>query len=589
MGRVDRVKQRTKTSKKKRFYGNRFTIAKVAAQTQNQSCNSTEANCSRSFSDSISHTKVLPIDCSTPVKEKKEKLTGYRFMDMEILSSVFNTLCCPKCKNDNLTLQEDLSQKKGLACTLILLCKCGHRQVFLNSESCEKSYDINRRLVYSMRSIGQGYGGIQKFTSLMDMPKPMTQNNYDKIIVKLKNIVKSVAEETMSDAVEEIKEITPVVDDYYDTSISCDGSWQRRGYSSLNGVVTVISMDTGKVLDCEPMCRKCKACNMKEPLKKTDPEAYNQWLENHACKINYQGSAPGMELTGAKRIFERSIEKHNLRYKHFYGDGDSKSFTGVKDTYQGIKVVKMECVGHVQKRVGTRLRNLKKNVKGLGGKGKLTNAIIDRLQNYYGIAIRSNVNDLEGMQEAILATLFHVASSEKNNWHDHCPPGESSWCKFNRDKACGTNTYKPQAGLPLSIVSKLKPIYADLSQTDLLEKCLHGKTQNQNESFNGTIWERLPKTKYVSRNQLEIGVYDAVANFNVGRKASVLIYEKLKMIPGKYTLQGCSNLNKRRLNLAKYKNSSPVKKRRKILRGKTKSKDDVDVEKEGCSYEAGGF
>ena len=34
-----------------------------------------------------------------------------------------------------------------------------------------------------------------------------------------------------------------------------------------------------------------------------------------------------------------------------------------------------ECVGHVQKRVGTRLRKLKIDVKGLGGKGKLLDKI----------------------------------------------------------------------------------------------------------------------------------------------------------------------------------------------------------------------
>ena len=36
------------------------------------------------------------------------------------------------------------------------------------------------------------------------------------------------------------------------------------------------------------------------------------------------------------------------------------------------------------------LQNLKKKEKRLGGKGKLTDRIIDKLQNYYGIAIRSN-------------------------------------------------------------------------------------------------------------------------------------------------------------------------------------------------------
>ena len=49
-------------------------------------------------------------------------------------------------------------------------------------------------------------------------------------------------------------------------------------------------------------------------------------------------------------------------------------------------VEKKECVGYVQKRLGTALRKLKKEKKGLGGKGKLTDNMIDKLQNYYGIA-----------------------------------------------------------------------------------------------------------------------------------------------------------------------------------------------------------
>ena len=58
------------------------------------------------------------------------------------------------------------------------------------------------------------------------------------------------------------------------------------------------------------------------------------------------------------------------------------------------------------------------------------------------------------------------------------------------------------------------------------------------------VWQRLPKTKYVSLTQLELGVYDAVSNFNIGRKASAHLFEKLNMIPGIYTLQGCSTEQK---------------------------------------------
>ena len=49
-----------------------------------------------------------------------------------------------------------------------------------------------------------------------------------------------------------------------------------------------------------------------------------------------------MEPVGAKRIWERSEEKNNLRYTEFYGDGES--FTTVRETYTGIHVKKLECV-----------------------------------------------------------------------------------------------------------------------------------------------------------------------------------------------------------------------------------------------------
>ena len=151
------------------------------------------------------------------------------------------------------------------------------------------------------------------------------------------------------------------------------------------------------------------------------------------------------------------------------------------------------------------------------------------------------------MQAAVRATLFHVASSRETNWHyPHCPEGEDSWCKFHQDRVNGTSRYKPGPGLPLDTVMKLKRIFAEVSDESLLEKYLHGKTQNQTECFNSMIWDLIPNTRYVSLTQLELGVYDAVANFNIGKKAYVLIYEKMNLILGKFALQGCDKINHRR-------------------------------------------
>ena len=103
----------------------------------------------------------------------------------------------------------------------------------------------------------------------------------------------------------------------------------------------------------------------------------------------------------------------------------------MKGVYEddGIEMEKKECIGHVQKRVGTALHKLKQENPGLGGKGKLTNSQIDKLQNYYGVAIRSSVGNLAGMKKAIHASLIHCASTEQGPLHDHCPTGSASWCR----------------------------------------------------------------------------------------------------------------------------------------------------------------
>ena len=45
----------------------------------------------------------------------------------------------------------------------------------------------------------------------------------------------------------------------------------------------------------------------------------------------------------------------------YLGDGDTKSFQMVvkSEPYPGVTIAKVECVGHDQKRVGPRLRDLR--------------------------------------------------------------------------------------------------------------------------------------------------------------------------------------------------------------------------------------
>ena len=197
---------------------------------------------------------------------------------------------------------------------------------------------------------------------------------------------------------------------------------------------------------------------------------------------------------------------------------------------------KLECVRHVQKRVGSRLRKLKSSKKGvkvsdgkvLSGKGRLTDAKIDVLQNYYDLAIRENLKDVQEMAKAIKASLFHVASTDKNLQHDLCPKGDDSWCSYQRDR----KTYKGKAGIPAPIVKLIGPIFNDLTKPALLNKCTHCLTQDVNECLNGLVWDQCPKSTYVEKETVELATYLAVLKFNDGDISFLKIFEDLDIQPG---------------------------------------------------------
>ena len=82
----------------------------------------------------------------------------------------------------------------------------------------------------------------------------------------------------------------------------------------------------------------------------------------------------------------------------------------------------------------------------------------------------------------------------------------------------------------------------------MFEKCLHGKTQNANESFNGMM------------------VFDTTAHCNNDEKDALDIMELLGIDSRYYMEKCCRSVNMRRTRSSIYRMSEPQKKRRKVLR-----------------------
>ena len=153
----------------------------------------------------------------------------------------------------------------------------------------------------------------------------------------------------------------------------------------------------------------------------------------------------------------------------------------------------------------------------------------------------------------------------------------------------GQNCSKPGPGLPVEIIAELKPIYLRLSEDALLTRCLDGKTQNQNESINGMIWDRVPKEVFVGAEILELGVYDAVSHFNIGSQAALDILANTGIEPGAFCIEEMRNNDKLRVNKAVYKERDTSKRKRKLLRARRKQKGDQAKQNEGEVYAAGSF
>ena len=266
-----------------------------------------------------------------------------------------------------------------------------------------------------------------------------------------------------------------------------------------------------------------------------------------------------MEAAGAFDIFSRSVEKHNRIYKNYIGDGDTSSYKEVvkNNPYRkyGIIPSKLECVGHIHKRLGIKVQAIRNEYKTqkeiLSGRGKLTDKVINSMQNYYGMAIRQNRGHLYPMKKAVGAVLWHCTAHDNDEIrHQFCPNGHEPWCKWKKHQSMESNSQpapKSSINVPKWIHDILKPLFADLSSDELLLMCLHGKTQNANEALNNIIWSKCPKTIFVKRATLEMAVNSSVINYNDGAKGIENVLAQFNTKPGLYMSSGSQRQEKRKI------------------------------------------
>ncbi|CAB3980863.1 Hypothetical predicted protein [Paramuricea clavata] len=202
--------------------------------------------------------------------------------------------------------------------------------------------------------------------------------------------------------------------------------------------------------------------------------------------------------------------------------------------------------------MGTHLRELRqkhnklkdgKSVK--GSKHRVTDKAMDKLQTYYGNAIRANVkpgklsaeeqkSQIAVMQKAIMAVLYHTCElSDETERHKYCPEGADSWCSYKRQ---GTLKRKDH---------HLDAVFLDF----LLPEITRLKLQSI-----------APKHRYKGPKVVEMAVMSAITHFNSGASSSHDVMRAASIPPAEFTSEGNAKKDKSRISRSIQKASMRKKK-----------------------------
>ena len=130
---------------------------------------------------------------------------------------------------------------------------------------------------------------------LLNLPPPVSQHAYQQHMKSVAMAACNQIQDCMHEARAEIR-------NHYDAApvqvvnilVSCDGTWQKRGFSSLFGAVFVIAYETGKVVDFAFLSRHCSGYKKWDGRDKTTT-AFCALKQQHVCSINFTGSTGSME------------------------------------------------------------------------------------------------------------------------------------------------------------------------------------------------------------------------------------------------------------------------------------------------------
>jgi hypothetical protein len=213
----------------------------------------------------------------------------------------------------------------GLACGLNFNCRCGLKasprspvvqssQVKLKTLEVGKplgtrvnasDFEINRRLHFALQLSGMGRHDAMNFTGMLNLNVKSMYTRWTEMQEVLAKALIKVGKEVLAENLQIECDLSPEKNGRKALAVASDTRWDKKGssrrYDSLSGCSVALGLRSNLPIEIEPMssiCIKCKKGIVHEP---------------DICPKNYEGSAKGMEATGAARIVSRLFQSEDVQ------------------------------------------------------------------------------------------------------------------------------------------------------------------------------------------------------------------------------------------------------------------------------------
>lgn len=382
-------------------------------------------------------------------------------------------------------------------------------------------YDINRKMVLAMQSIGEGEAAARLITSFLGLSKGGFGRRWVEIEQSIAEEEIILCQEIVAENLEEEKRLSPTFrlneeeEERPALSVQMDGGWQARGsgrsYRSMSGQHLAVGNRAIKVVSCHAYRTNCIKC--KRNICNGGVLCANRNM--------YDGSAKGMEGQGAADACDDLVSK-SCWVKEFVSDDDStqRSYASRKiqdlidngelDEWPRTKSgkSKIACRGRLPygngdckhlADVNHRVRIFKRGLYVLKNK-KLQESICckadcERIARNYAYCLLQNVGKpIEQLQEAMKATVEHHFDN-----HEYC---STEWCRRKRliEKKHDGETVASDSHYRCK--EKHQELYVQINEVmewhlskEALVQLNHKWNTNKCESLMGLITRYLPKVR----------------------------------------------------------------------------------------------